>query len=62
MYPQKLDRPDDIKELKDEEESVEDVVSREHVNVLLSSIQGRVEDAGGEEVAPKHSGNHIHLP
>ena len=53
-----MDRPDDIQELKDEEESVEDVVSREHVNVLLSSIQGRVEDAGGEEVAPKHSGNH----
>ena len=57
-----MDRPDDIKELKDEEESVEDVVSREHVNVILSCIQGRVEDVGGEEVASKHSRNHKHLP
>ena len=51
-----MDCPDHVEELEADEESVEDVVGGEHVDVLLGGVQGGVQHTGGEEVTPRHSG------
>ena len=46
------DCPHDVQYLEDDEETVEDVVAREHVNMTLNSVHRGPEDPDGEHVAP----------
>ena len=49
MYLENENSPHNIEELEDDEEGVEDVVGREHVNVLFSRVESGVENARGKQ-------------
>ena len=51
-YPEKEVGPDYIEHLESDQEGVEYVIGREHLNVGTSIMEGGVEDEGGEDTTP----------
>ena len=51
-YPENKVGPDYIEHLESDQEGVEYVIGREHLNVGSSIMEGGVEDEGGEDATP----------